>query len=102
MAELTEVYRVTVIADIVLEKTFVEEFIKLGAKGYTCIHCFGKGRHEIMDDPYTGKSLVHIEVLTQPSLAEAILKFVHQPQFKMYPLIGYMDTVKVYAQDTFA
>ena len=101
MNELTEVCRVTVIAETVFEKSFVEEFLKMGAKGYTCIHCFGKGRHEVMDDPYTGQSLVHIEVLAQQSVAEAILQYVHQPQFKKYPVIGYMDTVKVYSHDTF-
>jgi nitrogen regulatory protein PII len=101
MAELTEISRVTVIAETALEKTLIDEFLKLGAKGYTTINCFGKGRHEVMEDPYTGRSLVQIEVLARPPVAEAILEYVHKSQFKSYPVIGYMDTVKVHAHDTF-
>ena len=55
------------IADTALEKILLSEFLKFGAKGYNCTYCFGKGRHETLEDPYTGRSRVRIEVLTRPA-----------------------------------
>ena len=101
MAELIEIARVVVIADTALEKILLSEFLKLGAKGYNCSYCFGKGRHETLEDPYTGRSRVRIEVLTRPSIASAILDYVHKKQFGSYPVAAFLDTVEVDARDNF-
>jgi hypothetical protein len=101
MAALTEIRRVTVVAETSLEKTLIDEFLKLGAKGYTCFYCFGKGKHEVMEDPYTGRSQVHIMVLARPPAAEAILQHVHRLRASNHKLVGCMDTVLAYADDDF-
>jgi hypothetical protein len=101
MADLTEISRVVVIADTALEKILLSEFLKLGAKGYNCSYCFGKGRHETLEDPFTGRSRVRIEVLTKPPVAQGILEYVHRKQFGSYPVAVFMDTVQVDSRDTF-
>jgi len=101
MVELVEIKRLVVIADTVLEKTLLEHFLKLGAKGYTCNYCAGKGRHETLEDPYNGRSRVYIELLAEESVATAIFDYVHRKQFGSYPVAAYMHTVEVCAQDHF-
>jgi hypothetical protein len=101
MSETVEINRVVVIADTALEKILLSEFLKLGAKGYNCSYCFGKGRHETLEDPYTGRSRVRIEVLTRSNVAMAILDYVHRKQFGSYPVAAFLDTVQVDARDNF-
>jgi hypothetical protein len=101
MSQFVEINRVVVIADTALERILLSEFLKLGAKGYNCTNCIGKGRHETLEDPYTGRSRVRIEVLAKPEVATAILEYVHNKQFGRYPVAAFMDTVKVVAKDTF-
>jgi hypothetical protein len=101
MPEFIDIRRVTVIAETNLEETLLKEFKRLGAKGYTCIYCTGKGRHEVLEDPYTGTSLVQIQVMARPSVAEAIMRYMHTPGLKRFPTTTVMDTVTVYADDNF-
>ncbi len=99
MSEFVEVSRVVVVADTALETILLTEFLKLGAKGYNCSYCFGKGRHETLEDPYTGRSRIRIEVLTRPDVATAIMDFVHRKPFGSYPIAAFRDTVEVDARD---
>jgi hypothetical protein len=99
--ELVEARRVIVIADVALQEPLLIQFLKLGAKGYSCMDCVGKGRHETIEDPYTGRSRVRIEVVTTPAVAMDILEYVHRKEFGPYPVAAFLDTVKVDARDTF-
>jgi len=103
MPNMVEISRVVVIADTVIERVLLEAFLKLGAKGYSCMPCTGKGRHETLQDPFSfsGQSRVRIEVLTKPDVADAIIDFVHKKQFGVYPVAAYTDTVRVHERDTF-
>ena len=101
MPEFIDIRRVTVTVETALEEKLLKEFKRLGARGYTCIYCTGKGRHEVMEDPYTGHSLVQIQVLARASVAEAIMQYVHGAGLSNYPAIAVMDNVTVYAEDTF-
>ena len=101
MTEMVEISRIVVVADTALEKVLLTEFLRFGAKGYNCTYCFGKGRHETIEDPYTGRSRVRIEVLTRPAVAGAIMEYVHRKQFGAYPVAAFLDTVEVVATDSF-
>lgn len=101
MAELSEVCRIVVIAASMLETKILEEIMALGAKGYNCSKCVGKGRHELAEDPFTVGSRVRIEVLTTRPVAMAILEYVHRKQFGNYPMAAFIDTVLVDARDKF-
>jgi hypothetical protein len=88
-----------IIADTAIESPILEHVMNSGARGYNCIYCFGKGRHETLEDPFTGRSRVRIEVLVRDDVAVAIMKFVHEPQFGPYPIHAFMDTVEVDPRD---
>jgi hypothetical protein len=99
MAQWVEVRRVIIITDTVLEAPILEHIVKAGARGYNCVHCFGRGRHETTQDPFTGRSRVRIEVLAKESVAEAIMEYIHEPEFASYPITSYIDRVEVDARD---
>ncbi len=53
----------------------------------------------MLDDPFTGRSRVRIEVLAKESVADAIMDYVHEPEFASYPITAFMDTVEVDSRD---
>jgi hypothetical protein len=99
MVEWAQVRRVVVIVDTAIESPILEYIMKAGARGYNCVYCFGKGRHEVLEDPFTGRSRVRIEILVREEVAEDIMDFVHEPQFSAYPITAFMDTVEVDPRD---
>ena len=62
-------------------------------------HSLPQGRHEVLEDPFTGRSLVRIELLVKEEVAESIMDFVHEPQFGPYPITAFMDMVEVDPRD---
>jgi hypothetical protein len=101
MTSLVAIRRVTVIADVVLEKTLLESFTRLGAQGYTIMECRGKGHHTVIPDPYTGQALVRIELLVQPKVADAIFDYLHREVFENYACAACIETVDVAPGDRF-
>ena len=101
MSKLISLPRVTVVVDSRLEDKLVKEFVKLGAKGYTCVDCRGGGEHEIIQDVFETSTRVRIETIVQPPVADAIMKYLHHPQFDHYALCACVETVQVAASDKF-
>lgn len=101
MAKWAQIRRVVIIVDTAIEAPILEHIVKAGAKGYNCIYCFGRGRHETLEDPFTGRSRVRIEVLAKDAVADAIMAYVHESEFASYPITAYMDTVEVDPNDTY-
>jgi nitrogen regulatory protein P-II len=102
MNNLIEIRRVTVVADVVLETMLLEEFTGLGAKGYTCMDCHGKGRHNVVEgvDPFTA-ALVRIELLVQPDVAQKIIDYLRRAVFTSYACTACVETVEVASSHTF-
>jgi hypothetical protein len=101
MSKLISLPRVTVVVDARLEDMLVKQFVKLGAKGYTCVDCRGGGEHEVVQDVFAASTRVRIETIVQAPVAEAIMKYLHQPQFDHYALCACVETVQVAAGDKF-
>jgi len=100
MSQLVSIRRVTVVADVLLESTLLENFEKLGAKGYTCTDCRGKGRHATADQGFTA-AFVRIEMLVQPDAADKIVEYLHREIFKKYACTVCSETVDVASTDKF-
>lgn len=98
---LATVRRVTIIADAALEKQLLDQIVKLGAKGFTCQDCRGRGEHEVFEDPWTGASRVRIETIVQPAVADQIMDYVHQPQLLNQAVTACLETVQVSTLDRF-
>jgi hypothetical protein len=101
MSNLVTVQRVTVVADSKLEADLLKQIARLGAKGYTCEDCRGRGEHEILQDVFSGASRVRIETIVQPTVAEAIMAYLDAPQFHQQALTACAETVQVLASDRF-
>ena len=99
MIEWAQIWRVVIIMDTAIEAPVLEHIMKSGAKGYNCIYCFGKGRHETLEDPFTGRSRVRIEVLAKEPVARSIVEYLHGSEFESYPITSFVDTVEVDARD---
>jgi hypothetical protein len=102
MTKLVSIRRVTVVADVILEPTLLEEFAKLGARGYTSVGCHGKGRHAAVNslDPFTA-ALVRMELLVQPDVADKIIDYLHREIFANYACTACVETVEVASSHKF-
>lgn len=101
MPSLVAVSRVTVIAESEMEKSLVEQFVRMGAKGYTTMPCRGRGEHEIYEDPFLGTGRVRIETIVQPKVADDIMRYLQSPAFAARPLTACVEAVQVLANDRF-
>lgn len=101
MIPLQEIRRITVYTDSALEQPLLEKFLEMGAQGYSTVECRGKGKHEIIADPYGGHERVRIELLVQPAVAEKILTYVSRPEFKRRAIAATLETVHVPASDVY-
>ncbi len=103
MSELKQVPRVVVICDRTLELQLIDEFVKLGAKGWTSAYCNGKGEHAILDDPFRepDRSRVRVEMVTSPKTAAAIMDHVESSKYRLRSVFAYMDNVFVSSRRNF-
>lgn len=101
MIELQTIRRITVYTDSALEEPLIEKFLELGAQGYSSVECRGKGKHEIIADPYGGHERARIELLVQPEVAEKILTYLSRPEFNRRAVAACMETVQVPKSDVY-
>jgi hypothetical protein len=101
MSELVTVCRATVIADGALEKRLLKQFWQLGIKGFSRMECQGQGEHEVVGDVFGGLSRVRIEMIVQPPVGEAIVKYLHRPEFDNQAVTVCLENVQVSPADKF-
>ena len=101
MSELQTIRRITIYADASLEQFLLEQILKLGAKGYSVSECRGKGKHEIIEDPYTGISRVRIETLVQAAVGDKIMQYLARDEFKRRAMAACMDVVEATTGEDF-
>jgi hypothetical protein len=101
MSDLVAAQRVTIFADEMFEEILTEEIGRLGAKGYTCTNCRGRGEHEIVQDLYVNSRRVRIETIVPANVAEAIMTFVESPRFADQAVTACLDDVRVSPRDRF-
>lgn len=95
MSQLTRLYKVVVVAETAMEEEIFERAFQLGAKGYTCVYCFGRGEHPVYEDVFLTNSQVRIEIVASRQTAEAILNFTQEEEFENRPITAYIETVEV-------
>ena len=91
--------RTVIVADAVLRDQILEILTELGATSYHLIPCSGRGHHPVTGDLYTHEEMVRIESVTLPDVGEAILKRLHNAQFRQYALSAYADDIQVAVTD---
>jgi nitrogen regulatory protein PII len=94
MSELQTIRRITVYADSAVETTLLEQFLKLGATGYTVVECRGKGEHDSVADPFGASTRVRIEILVQPAVADKIVDYLQTHHHRGHALTACVETVQ--------
>ena len=94
---MSSVSKVTVFCDANLKDKIINWGQEAGATGNTWFECHGKGRHEVIIDPYTGGDRVGIVFLcndaTADKIIEGCLKYTRQS------VTVYKETVEVPQSD---
>lgn len=101
MLKLKEIKRIVIIVEATLLNVIIEQFDNLGVKGYNCVYCFGKGKHEYgVSDPYSSQSHVRIEILTNEETANLVFNYLNKVKADNYAATVFMDSVFVDKNDT--
>lgn len=97
MSRLVQTPRVVVICDRALEMQLIDEFVKLGVKGWTSAHCNGKGEHAILQNPFDepDRSRVRIEMVVTADTAAAVMNLTDSSKYNLRSVFAYMDNVLV-------
>ncbi len=86
--------RITVIAEALIADKIIEDFLRLGASGYTTTAVEGKGSRGVRASEWEGRN-VKIETLVNATVAENILQCMANVYFKNYAVIAFEDEVEV-------
>ena len=100
MNKLTDIHRVTIYAESLVEKKLLDACIAAGATGYTVIDCRGAGKTQVVDN-LGGEGRVRIELLVRPETAQKILTYLRKSVLKKYAVTIAVESVQVPNPDDF-
>lgn len=92
---LATVQRITVVANNSQEDWLVEEFVRLGATGFTASPCYGAGRRIVESGMIEKVDQVRIEVIAVPSVADSILEFLRRDVLNDHRVTACVESVDV-------
>ena len=98
---LATMRRLTVVADGAIEQWLEENFVELGATGFTSLPCSGAGRRELEGGVAAVNSKVRIEVVMSHQTCEAILSFLRSDVLPQHQVTACVETVDVVRRDHF-
>jgi hypothetical protein len=101
MTELFPIRRITVYAAQALEKPLIEQFLKLGSKGYTVTEARGEGAHRSLEDPFAKSTHVRIELLVREEVADKIMHYIAGLNKQNRAVVACVESVSVVAPDHF-
>lgn len=99
---LASMRRLTVISEASLEDWLTNQFIELGATGYTSLPCTGAGRHNIEDEKMIAGPMVRIEVVIPKEVCETTLSFLRHEVLPEHHVTACVETVDVIRRDHFS
>lgn len=94
--------RVTIVLDAALKDIVFEKVQQLGAACFNYTECSGQGLHAVTGNPYSGESLLRMEIVTTPMIGAKLLDWIHAAQFAQlshYALFAFADNVEVDERD---
>ncbi len=86
---------VTIITESALEHNLVDDFGRLGARGYTITNARGKGHRGVRDADWSTSSNIRVEVICGEQVAETIVAYLQKHYYKDYAMIIFMTDVEV-------
>ena len=90
----TQAYRITIIAEALLEDRLVRDVKTCGAKGYTITQAHGEGTRGVRASQWEGGN-IKLETIVSESVADAILEMVTVKYFQHFAVIATLEMVQV-------
>jgi hypothetical protein len=91
---LSNLKKVTIIADDALETYLIEEIIAAGAKGYTVEEARGKGFYDLLKTDISGKC-VRMETVVSSITAEKILEIINEKYINRFNIVVFLTDICV-------
>ena len=89
-----QAFRITIIAEALLEDRLVRDVKTCGAKGYTITQAHGEGTRGVRASQWEGGN-IKLETIVSQTVADAILEMVTVKYFQYFAVIAYLETVQV-------
>ena len=90
----TQAYRITIIAEALLEDRLVRDVKTCGAKGYTITQAHGEGTRGVRASQWEGGN-IKLETIVSEVVADAILEMVTVKYFQHFAVIATLEMVQV-------
>lgn len=92
--------RITVVSEALIADRIIQDFLSLGASGYTSTAAEGKGSRGVRASEWEGRN-VKIETIVDMNVADAILECLATKYFKNFAVIAYAHDVEVVRGDKY-
>jgi MFS superfamily sulfate permease-like transporter len=99
---LATMRRLTVVAEAELEDWLLDNFVELGAMGYTSLPCSGAGRSTLRNERSAASPMVRIEIVTPHATSERILAFLRMKVLPEHAVTACVEAVDVVRRDHFS
>jgi hypothetical protein len=91
--------RLTAVAEADLEDWLLDNFVELGATGYTSLPCSGAGRSTLQNERSAASPMVRIEIVTPQATSEKILAFLGMKVLPEHAVTACVEAVDVARRD---
>ena len=98
---LASIRRITVISSSALVEHLIEQFIEMGASGYTRTECTGAGRDEIKSSSAARERQVRLEFLVPSESVDAMVRYLRSEVMPYVPITACVEKVDVVRPDHF-
>ncbi len=98
---LASLRRITIIAELELEKWLEKEFIERGATGFTAIPCYGAGRSLIEKGDEAIQNHIRIEVIVSTRNYDGMITFLREEVIPKHKVTACVETVEVIFKEQF-
>jgi len=99
ITNFSEIQTVRIICNATLKDQMLKAVQDLGATGYTYWDCHGKGRKEIMANPYVGASRIYIEIWCDVPTADNIVEYCNRKEFENHGVTAGKEPLLVHGQE---
>ena len=99
---LARMRRLTVVGEARLEDWLLDNFVELGAMGYTSLPCSGAGRSTLRNERSAASPMVRIEIVTPRATSEKILSFLRMDVLPEHAVTACVEDVDVVRRDHFS
>lgn len=92
---------ITIICEAQLENNLIEDFLKLGIKGYTLCEAKGEGHRGSRAGDWEQNRNIRVEIVCGSDEAEKVMLHIREQYYENYAMISFVSDVEVMRGDKF-